>query len=212
MSGQLACVGIGYALGNILTADVVCRRRHGVSAFDVGVGNPGMANVGHEFGTTDALLVLAGDIAKTLVACVESRLLFPALGDRAALWAAVGATLGHDYPIWHRFRGGKGVTTTCAGISLTSPVAGTISALAGAGVVAASGYLCLGALTIPAAFLCFQAATGEPERALGAAALLALALPAHLPAALQIKTGETPRTDLASTLRGVIDHLRGHRS
>ena len=46
MSGQLACVGIGYALGNILTADVVCRRRHGVSAFDVGVGNPGMAKGG----------------------------------------------------------------------------------------------------------------------------------------------------------------------
>lgn len=208
MFDRLVCLGLGYGLGSILTAEVVCRTRHQVSSFDIGLGNPGMANVGHEFGTTDALLVLGGDIAKTLVACVGSRLLFPTLGNHAALWAAVGTTLGHDFPFWHHFEGGKGVTTTCAGIILTDPVAGIISSLAGAATVAASGYLCIGGIVIPAAFLCFEAASAGLESTLGSGVLLALALRAHLPAVFGIRTGETDRTDLARTLRGVIDHLR----
>ena len=122
---------IGYAFGCFLTADVVCRRLVGKPVFHVGVGNPGMANVGHELGTKAAALVLAGDIAKTLAAWLVARALFPANAAVCGLAATTGATIGHNFPAWHRFRGGKGVTTTCAAIILAAPALGIASAVAG---------------------------------------------------------------------------------
>ncbi|MCD8361582.1 MAG: glycerol-3-phosphate acyltransferase [Lachnospiraceae bacterium] len=60
---------IGYALGNFLTAEIVSRKVSGKSAFDRGTGNPGMANIAALDGTKPALLVLAGDLLKTFLAC-----------------------------------------------------------------------------------------------------------------------------------------------
>ena len=53
MNVRLISLLIGYALGCILTADVVSRRFAHKSAFDLGRGNPGMANIGHELGTKE---------------------------------------------------------------------------------------------------------------------------------------------------------------
>lgn len=144
---------IGYLFGCFLTADVVCRRMVGKSAFDVGVGNPGMANVGHELGTRAAAVVLAGDIAKTLAAWLVVRAIFPADAGVCGFLATTGATLGHNFPFWHRFRGGKGVTTTCSAIILAVPALGMASAAAGLVVVLVWGYLCVGAVTITVCFL-----------------------------------------------------------
>ena len=171
---------IGYAFGCFLTADVVCRMSVHKSCFSIGDGNPGMANVGHVLGTKAALAVLAGDILKTLLAVLISWAL---LGHTLAvtLWAGFGATAGHNFPIWHRFQGGKGVTTTCSTIILASPLAGVLSSIAGFAVgVVALGYLCLGAWAL-----------------VPAALLVLLMFKAHLPAALHIKDGSTPHASIA---------------
>ena len=117
-------LAVGYVCGSFLTAELVSKHVSGKSAFDVGMGNPGMANMGATYGTGWAAVTLAGDIAKTILAFVLARSLFPATADVAGTAAAVGATLGHVFPAWHRFHGGKGVATTCAGIILVAPVAG----------------------------------------------------------------------------------------
>ncbi len=193
MLPKLLCALIGYALGNFLTADVVCRFAVGKSAFEVGAGNPGMANVGHELGTGPAIAVLAGDILKTVLAWAAAQALCPGEGLVAGLAATLGATLGHNFPAWHRFRGGKGVTTTCSAIILASPVLGVASCLIGLATVILSGYLCFGAVAITLAFPLLLLLTGAPMSAVCyALAFAALMCQAH---------GSAMREALAGTRR-----------
>lgn len=187
-----------------LTADLVSRHVAGKPAFELGIGNPGMANIGHELGTKWAAVVLAGDLGKVIVAVVVSRLLFPGLGNLATAWAGLGATLGHNYPVWHHFSGGKGVATTCATIVLTSPVWGLLSCILGFVVVVLSGYLCVGAIAIPTFFLVFTLLMGSPELTVIAAVLLALMALKHGGAILDIRTGKTPRAALTDKVRSLI--------
>ncbi len=69
---------IGYLLGNILTAELVSRRISGQSAFDIGSGNPGMANIASQYGVRAGAIVLIGDLAKTFIACLLCRMIFSA--------------------------------------------------------------------------------------------------------------------------------------
>ncbi len=198
MITEVACsLAMGYVCGSFLTAELVSKHVSGKSAFDVGQGNPGMANMGVTYGTRWAAVTLAGDIAKTILAFALARALFPNATDIAGAAAATGATLGHVFPAWHRFRGGKGVATTCAGIILVTPVAGGIAAVAGLLVVLFAGYLCLGALAIPAVWLAIELACGDTAHAIAGAVLVAVALWCHGGPAAGIRTGETPRASIS---------------
>ncbi|MEY8437713.1 glycerol-3-phosphate acyltransferase [Atopobiaceae bacterium 24-176] len=206
----LACVAVGYVFGMVLTADLVCRAVLHRSAFDVGDGNPGMANIGHELGKGWALVVLAGDCLKVVVAVLICWQVLDIVFPLSASLAGLGATLGHNYPVWHRFRGGKGVTTTCAAMILAWPAAGIVSCLLGLGVVVFGGYLCWGAVAITIAyeFFCIIQLMMVPAASLAAyvsawamfvcaTGLLAIMVAAHTPAILAIKKGLTPRAALS---------------
>lgn len=208
MVARISSLLIGYAFGGLLTAEVVCRTLVHKSSFEVGQGNPGMANVGHELGTKAALAVLAGDILKTLLAWMVARTVFAdAAGgaDAAGLWAGLGAALGHNYPFWHRFHGGKGVTTTCSAIILTSPLWGIAASLLGFAVVVLSGYLCVGAIAICGAFFLFTLLVGTSEQAAVALVLTLLMLRAHWGKIRGIADGTTRRATLSDK---VWDRLR----
>ena len=113
---QVICLLIGYVCGCFLTAVVVVRLMAHEDVFQVGSGNPGMANVMHRVGKKAGFLVLAGDVIKTLLAFGISYLAARdhlGLGTILAM-AGLGTVLGHNYPIWHKFKGGKGVTVTVA--------------------------------------------------------------------------------------------------
>ena len=153
MLQRLLCLLVGYLCGCFLTAELVARARTGKSAAALGTGNPGMANLAHELGKGWGAVVLAGDIAKTALAFGLCRALFPALGGLSGLWAGLGAVLGHNFPLWRGFRGGKGVAVTCAALILFSPLWGTAACLAGLAVTLLSGWLPLGAVVIPALFV-----------------------------------------------------------
>ena len=133
------CLLAGYLLGGFLTAEVVARCTAGVSARDIGTGNPGMANIATHLGKKAGLLVLAGDVIKTAAACWFCHQLAPELGLTALLYGGLGAVLGHNWPIWYKGRGGKGVAVTCAWLMLYLPVTGVLCCLAGG--VAANGRL-----------------------------------------------------------------------
>ena len=200
----LACLAIGYVCGNLLTAELVARHELHRSAFEVGVGNPGMANMGHELGLKAAAVTLAGDLGKVVVATIICSLAFPALGSDAAAWAGLGATLGHNFPAWHHFRGGKGVATTGATIVLASPGWGFLALIIGLATVVFSGYLCVGAIAITASYAVFMLIAGDFEHVIVAAVLLALMIYAHGSAVAGIRTGETPRASLSDKVLSML--------
>jgi glycerol-3-phosphate acyltransferase PlsY len=103
-------VVVGYVLGSIPTGILVARWQKGVDIRQHGSGNIGMTNVLRAVGKGAAALTLVGDLAKGLL---------PVLLARAWLtspWAiglvALAAVVGHMYPVFAGFRGGKGVATT----------------------------------------------------------------------------------------------------
>ena len=83
------CLLAGYLFGGFLTAEVVARCTAGVSARDIGTGNPGMANIATHLGKKAGLLVLAGDVIKTAAACWFCHQLAPELGPTALLLSLI---------------------------------------------------------------------------------------------------------------------------
>lgn len=153
---SVICTVIGYLCGCFLTAELAARLAEGKSASEIGSGNPGMANIMANLGKKAGFFVLAGDVGKTLIAFGVSWLLAGGLlGRETFLWAGLGVVLGHNFPFWKKFRGGKGVAVTCTWLIFFMPVWGTVSCLAGGAVVLATGYLPLGAVLIPLLGTCF---------------------------------------------------------
>lgn len=188
---RMVCLLLGYACGNFLTGELVAQVRTGGSARALGTGNPGMANIAGSLGIGWGALVLLGDVGKTALACLLCRLvLFPQLGSLAALYAGLGTALGHNYPVWKRFRGGKGVAVTCAFLVFVSPLWGFVSNLIGLAAVALTGFLPLGAVLIPLAFLLPAFLRLGPEAGLLTAAALALMLVRHYRGLLRIARGQ----------------------
>lgn len=142
---------LGYLYGTMLTATFVVKHSTGNDVSKIGSGNPGMTNVMEHIGKKEGVLVLAGDILKVIVAGILGHLLFP---DKTwhdiFLYTGFGAIFGHNYPLWRKGKGGKGVTVTCTWLILTFGVLGAICCIIGGMVVLLTGWLPLGAVVIPA--------------------------------------------------------------
>ncbi len=187
---RIACILIGYAFGNFLTADLVARAVSKESAFSQGSGNPGMANISSLYGAKRGALVLLGDLAMTFIPCLACRfILFPRLGSVAAAWTGLGVILGHDYPVWHRFRGGKGVTSTCAAAISISFFGGIFACLVGLIGLIAGHYLTTGALLVPIAFLIPAFLFCGPEVGVLAVVMLLVMLERHRKSLAKIRDG-----------------------
>jgi glycerol-3-phosphate acyltransferase PlsY len=110
-----------YLIGSIPFA-LICARRWGAPDLRlVGSGNLGAANVMRASGVTAGVVVAALDMAKGAVSVWVAEQLGSGPGLLAA--AGVAAIVGHIYPVWLRFRGGKGVATACGVFSVLTPLA-----------------------------------------------------------------------------------------
>jgi len=106
----IIAVAIGYVLGSIPFAYIAGRLRKGVDIRQVGGGNVGSLNVIREIGVAVGFAVVAADIAKGLLAVYIARWFGLSL-----IWVCVdgfAAVVGHNWPIFLRFKGGKGLATT----------------------------------------------------------------------------------------------------
>ena len=199
---RMISILIGYAFGCLLTAEAVAHRFSGKKAADLGeTGNPGMANIMASLGFVPGIITLAGDLGKVIAAALICRVLFPEAGWIVVLYAGLGATLGHDFPFWRRFRGGKGVATTSMAIVLYSFWPGLTANIAGMLVVFATKYLCIGGPVIPAAFAVWMLAAGDKEAAVIGAVLTVLSVFSHGSSILGIRKGKTSRTDVLALLK-----------
>jgi acyl phosphate:glycerol-3-phosphate acyltransferase len=114
-----AAVGIGYVLGMFPTADLVARTAgRGTDLRTSGTGNPGAANALQVLGARAGLAVMAGDIAKGAAACAIGGAVAGPLGAHSAGSASV---IGHCWPVWNGFRGGKGVAASVGQCLATFP-------------------------------------------------------------------------------------------
>ncbi len=202
MTQRIICIIIGYILGMFLTAEVITRKLTGKPCSELGTsGNPGMANVMAHLGFKPGILVLAGDVGKTaLAAGISYYLTGSALGHLAILYAGIGATLGHNYPLWNKFRGGKGVATTCATLVLFSFTWGVTADLCGFVAVLLSQYLCIGALVIPAVFAVLAFILWGVEAGIAAAVLAVLMAIKNLPDFKKISDGTVKKINLMDKL------------
>jgi hypothetical protein len=120
LMGVLLVLG-GYILGSVPTG-YLAGRAFGVDVRKVGSGNIGTANVLRAAGKGAAVLTLFGDMLKGLVPVVAARLLTE--NEWAIAAVALAAVVGHCFPVFLKFRGGKGVATG-AGTSIgLAPVVG----------------------------------------------------------------------------------------
>jgi len=110
----------GYLIGSVPFA-LLLTRHWGTDLRHVGSGNLGAANVLRARGTKAGVLVATLDIAKGAASVAVARML---TGDQVAVaMAGLAAVFGHIYPIWLRFRGGKGVATACGVFAVLTPLA-----------------------------------------------------------------------------------------
>jgi glycerol-3-phosphate acyltransferase PlsY len=149
----------GYILGSIPTG-LLAGWAYGVDVRRVGSGNIGTANVLRAAGKWAAFFTLSGDMLKGLIPVVLARLITADGWTIAAV--ALAAVVGHCFPVFLRFRGGKGVATG-AGTSIgLAPVVGLALFALWWAVVLVSRYTSLGAIAVmvlsPVAFLL----TGQP--------------------------------------------------
>ena len=111
---------VGYLLGTVPSADIASRLASGdrVDLRRSGSRNPGGVNATRVLGRTPGRAVIAADVAKGFAACACGR---KTAGDVGAHVAGVAAVLGHCYPLWSGFRGGKGVATSFGQCLYTLP-------------------------------------------------------------------------------------------
>jgi glycerol-3-phosphate acyltransferase PlsY len=166
----MVVVLLAYLIGSIPFA-LILARRLGTDLRQVGSGNLGAANVMRASGVRAGVLVAALDMAKGAASVwIASR-----VSDGPDLPAAAGlaAIIGHVYPIWLRFRGGKGVATACGAFAVLTPLALPPALAIFAGVVWLTQYISLGSVLASMALPPLAYALGSPAPAVVAAAAAA---------------------------------------
>ena len=114
-----------YLLGSVSFAVIVSRCLYHQDVRQFGSGNAGMTNILRTYGKKAAALTLAGDFLKGVVAVLAGRLIFAAFGVDlfdGAYVAGLFALLGHLYPVYFGFRGGKGILTSIGIIAVINPI------------------------------------------------------------------------------------------
>ena len=167
---EIVVIVFGYLVGSIPFALLLTRRR-GIELRDVGSRNPGAANVLRSAGVRPAVAVMLLDAAKGTVAVTAARVI---TDDVAVVTSAgVAAIVGHIYPVWLRFRGGKGVATACGVFAMLAPLA--IPPALGVFFLAAwlTKYISVGSVLASAALPPIAYAIGTPLPTVAAAAAAA---------------------------------------
>jgi len=167
----IAAIGAGYLIGSV-DFGVIVPRLLGADIYRLGSGNPGTTNVLRNLGRGAAAIVLLGDLLKGLAAAAVG----DAVGSDALGFAAgFAAGVGHCYPVWHRFRGGKGVATVGGAVVWMEPLLGAALIAAWGIIVAVLRKASLASLLLAAALVPGLLAAGQRGWSLvwaGAAALL----------------------------------------
>ena len=165
----LVSVAMGYLLGSIPFAYLLTRSR-GFDLRHVGSGNVGAANVLRTSGVVLAIAVVLLDAAKGAAAVLAARLV---TDDLVIVMAAgLAAIVGHVFPAWLGFRGGKGVAVSAGVFAMLAPFATMVAALVFIGTVFVTRFISAGSIAAALA-LAVAAAIGNVPGPVAAGAIIA---------------------------------------
>ncbi len=201
-----AALGFAYLLGAVPTGFLLLKRLKGVDLRITGSGNIGATNVTRVAGSGLGRLVFVMDAAKGLIAAhVLAPLLCPGSASWVPLACGAAAVLGHNFPVFLSFRGGKGVATTIGVLLGTMPLVAAGSLLIWALCFAVWRYVSLASLAAALVVPVGQAITRQPAPDLALGAALALLIIVRHGANIQrLRAGTEHRFERAGAGR------RGH--
>ena len=160
---RLVCLAVGYLFG-IFQTGYIYGRVHGIDIRKYGSGNSGSTNALRVMGKKAGLTVFAGDFLKTVIPCMAVRFVFKDQPDYAyvyMLYIGLGVILGHNYPFYLHFKGGKGIAAT-AGIVFSIDRRLTVLCLAVfVLIVAVTRYVSLGSLVVSVILLAWNIYMGR---------------------------------------------------
>lgn len=161
---RILCLAIGYLFGNIQTAYIV-GRLNGIDIREKGSGNAGTTNTLRVLGKKAGLLVFIGDLAKSIGAVLLVYFLFryqyPQHIYLLKLYAGLGSILGHNFPFYLGFKGGKGIAAMSGMILAFHWMYIPIDLLLFFGTFAITHYVSLGSLILTAGFFIQTVLMGE---------------------------------------------------
>lgn len=147
---------LAYLLGSISFGMIVAKLAGGPNLREVGSKNTGATNVLRVMGLKTGLIVFVLDILKALIACIIGRVW---LGLNGAMLAGLAVVIGHNWPCFFQFKGGKGVASTLAVMLLTFPIPAIICYVVAIVLIATTKYVSLGSITLAALFAILVIAT-----------------------------------------------------
>lgn len=160
---RLACLAIGYCMGLFQTAYIYGKTK-GIDIRTKGSGNAGTTNALRVFGKSAGAIVLIGDIAKCIIAFLIASFIFRGTGipgKLLGLYAGVGAVLGHCFPFYMQFKGGKGIACLAGLLAVFDLKVFLICMLVFFVILAATHYVSLGSLLGSLTFLIVTVIMGQ---------------------------------------------------
>jgi len=167
---QAGAIVVSYLLGSI-SFGIVVASLQGVDIRAVGSGNPGMSNILRNLGKKSAALVLLGDGLKGAAAAAIGSFW---VGGEFGWVALLAAVIGHSFPIWHGFRGGKGVATAIGGLVFLAPWIGGVLAVIWLVILIVWRKASIGSLVVMALLIPLVALSGRSGVAIAWAATIAV--------------------------------------
>lgn len=140
----LLCAAAGYLLGSFSTG-LTLAKGAGVDLRSVGSKSTGATNVSRALGLRSGVLTFAGDFLKGAAAVLIGMWLF---GRNGGIVSGVFAVIGHNWPLYYGFQGGKGVSTSCAVLLLLFPVPAAVGMALTLLIIILLRYVSVGSLTL----------------------------------------------------------------
>lgn len=205
---RLICVAIGYLFGLFQTGYIYGMINH-VDIRKHGSGNAGTTNALRTLGWKAGAITFIGDCLKCVLAVLLVRFIFADSSriELLAIYAGLGAVLGHNFPFYLNFKGGKGIASTVGLILAVNPVMFLIVAIVFIAIVWFTQYVSLGSIVIMVLFVIqvviygqmdgFGLTGGELYEFYAIAIVLAaLAIWRHRANIKRLATGTENKTDL----------------
>ena len=152
----VAVVAIGYVLGGFSTG-ILISRQAGVNIREAGSKNTGASNVLRVLGLGRGAITFVGDFLKAALACWIGSLLLPdttyGIDNFGVMVGGLSAILGHNWPVFFSFKGGKGIASSTAVVLFVDPLLGGIAIALCVIVIFWKRYISLGSLVMLLTFM-----------------------------------------------------------